>query len=52
MAKPNIGDLTPAGEKSKKREKPKYLTVLKKDSKDTIFSLLFSELQKQGIDKL
>lgn len=43
MGKPSIGSaVTPAAEKEKKRE-VKELTVLKEDSKESIYYLIFGE---------
>lgn len=49
MGSPSIGEaVTPATEKEKKRE-IKELTVLKEDSKESIYHLSFSEKEKGGL---
>lgn len=50
MGKPSIGEAeTPAIERKKKRE-VKKLTVLEKNSKESIYYLLFSETEKDGLN--
>lgn len=49
MAKPSIGSaVTPAAEKEKKKE-VKELTVLKEESKESIYQLIFCEKEKGGM---
>lgn len=49
MGKPSIGAaVTPAAEKGKKRE-IKELTVLKEDSNESIYHLIFCAKEKGGV---
>lgn len=49
MGKPSVGEAqTPAIEK-KKRKEVKKLTVLERNSKESIYYLLFSETEKDGL---
>lgn len=50
MGKPSIGEAeTPVIEKRKKRE-VKKLTVLEENSKESIYYLLFSEAERDGLN--
>lgn len=51
MSRPSVGELNATEQFTDKDEIPKELTVLKRDSRDTIYNLIFSEIKDEDSNK-
>lgn len=51
MVKPLVGDAVTPAQEQKKQQKVKELKVLKPDSSESIFNLVFSENKKESLNK-